>query len=137
MLDLDHFKGLNDSFGHPFGDQVLQTVGDILHAQLRTTDAPCRYGGEEFALVLTETDEAGASITADRIRRQIAEMPFRPRDRHVQVTASFGVACSTVFDPPELSVARMVTVADDALYAAKREGRDRVCLGRRNTVFVS
>jgi diguanylate cyclase (GGDEF)-like protein len=92
MLDLDHFKGLNDCFGHPFGDQVLQMVGDILHAQLRTTDAPCRYGGEEFALVLTETDEAGASVTADRIRQQIAEMPFRPRDRHVQVTASFGVA---------------------------------------------
>jgi diguanylate cyclase (GGDEF)-like protein len=132
MLDLDHFKGLNDSFGHPFGDQVLQAVGDVLHAFLRTTDAPCRYGGEEFALVLTETDEEGAIVTAERLRHQIAQLAFRPKDRHVQVTASLGVACSALFDKKSLSVARVVSAADEALYQAKHEGRNRVCVAKRH-----
>jgi diguanylate cyclase (GGDEF)-like protein len=130
MLDLDHFKGLNDSYGHPFGDQVLQAVGDVLHAFLRTTDAPCRFGGEEFALALTETDEKGAAITAERVRVQIAQLAFRPQDKHVQITASFGVACSTIFDTKVLSVSRMVAAADEALYRAKHEGRNRVCIAR-------
>jgi diguanylate cyclase (GGDEF)-like protein len=132
MLDLDNFKGLNDSFGHPFGDQVLQAVGDILHTFLRATDAPCRFGGEEFALVLTETDEDGGKITAERVRQQIAQLAFRPKDRHVQVTASFGVACSTIFDKSSLSVTSMVAAADEALYQAKHEGRNRVCVARRH-----
>lgn len=131
MVDLDHFKGLNDSFGHPFGDQVLQSVGDVLHACLRTTDAPCRFGGEEFALILTETAEQGAMITAERVRAQIAQLPFRPKDRHVGVTASLGVACSAIFDKKSLSVTSMVTAADDALYDAKHAGRDCVCAARR------
>jgi diguanylate cyclase (GGDEF)-like protein len=133
MLDLDHFKVLNDSFGHPFGDQVLQAVGDVLHTHLRTTDAPCRYGGEEFALILTETDEQGALLTAERIRAQIAEVPFRPKDRHVQVTASVGVAVSSHFDRRALSMSAMLTAADDALYEAKHEGRNRVCTARRGS----
>jgi two-component system cell cycle response regulator len=128
LLDLDSFKSLNDRFGHPFGDQVLQAVGDILHGSLRTTDAPCRYGGEEFALVLTETPLDGALISADRIRQKIAECPFRPADKHVQVTASFGIACSTIFDRSTLTMSRMVTAADDALYEAKHTGRNRVCV---------
>ena len=128
MMDLDRFKELNDGFGHPFGDHVLQTVGDILHENVRATDAPCRYGGEEFALVLTETPEDGACVMAERIRAQIADFPFRPKDRHVQVTASFGVACSTSFDRESLSVSRLITAADDALYRAKSEGRNRVCV---------
>jgi two-component system, cell cycle response regulator len=130
MLDLDNFKGHNDSFGHPFGDQVLEVVGEILHTSLRTTDAPCRYGGEEFALILTETDEQGAVVSAERIRQKIAQHPFRPRDRHVQVTASLGVACSTMFDRKSLSVSKLVTAADDALYGAKHEGRNRVCVAK-------
>jgi two-component system cell cycle response regulator len=133
MLDLDRFKEHNDSFGHPFGDHVLQTVGDILHSFLRVTDAPCRYGGEEFALVLTETPEEGAAITAERIRAQIADFPFRPKDKHIQVTASFGVACSRIFDGQSTSVSRIVTAADDALYRAKHEGRNRVCVAARTT----
>jgi len=137
MLDLDNFKALNDSFGHPFGDLVLQTVGDILHTQLRTTDAPCRFGGEEFALILSETAEEGAVFTAERVREQIAAAAFRPKDRHVRVTASLGVACSTLFDAPTLSVSKVVTAADDALYAAKREGRDRVCVAKPNRIVAS
>jgi two-component system cell cycle response regulator len=130
MLDLDNFKALNDSFGHPFGDQVLEVIGEILHTSMRTTDAPCRYGGEEFALILTETDERGAVVSAERIRQQVAQHPFRPRDRHVQVTASLGIACSAMFDRKVLSVSKLVTAADDALYGAKHEGRNRVCVAK-------
>ena len=127
MLDLDNFKKLNDGFGHPFGDQVLEGVGELLHTFLRATDAPCRFGGEEFAIILTETDLEGAQITAERLRQQIAELEFRPARKRVRVTASMGIACSTLFPTTELSVCGMVTAADDALYQAKHEGRDRVC----------
>jgi two-component system cell cycle response regulator len=136
MLDLDHFKALNDSFGHPFGDQVLQAVGDVLHATLRTTDAPCRFGGEEFALILTETGEEGAVMTAERVRQQIGDLPFRPKDRHVSATASLGVACSSLFDAKTLSVTGLITAADDALYEAKHAGRNRVCKARRKDAAV-
>jgi two-component system cell cycle response regulator len=131
MLDLDHFKGHNDSFGHPFGDQVLQAVGDILHALLRATDAPCRFGGEEFALILTETDEHGAQVTAERVRRQIEQTEFRPKDRQINVTASLGLASSAMFDARSLDMPGLLTAADDALYRAKHEGRNRVCVAKR------
>ncbi len=124
LMDIDHFKNLNDGFGHPFGDQVLTAVGEILNTHLRTTDAPCRYGGEEFALIMTETDEAGALATAERVRRQIEEVAFQPRGKHVRVTASFGVVTSTAFDRDNLSMELLVTAADDALYLAKAEGRN-------------
>jgi diguanylate cyclase (GGDEF)-like protein len=137
MLDLDDFKALNDSFGHPFGDKVLEVVGEILHTCLRTTDAPCRFGGEEFALILTETDEPGAVVTAERIRQQIAQYAFRPKERHVQVTASFGVASSALYERPSLSVSRLVTAADDALYRAKQDGRNRVCVAKRVAEITS
>jgi two-component system cell cycle response regulator len=134
MLDLDHFKGHNDSFGHPFGDQVLQAVGDILHAVLRATDAPCRFGGEEFALILTETDEPGAQVTAERVRRQIEQCEFRPKDRQIHVTASLGLASSAMFDAKFLDVPSLLIAADDALYRAKHEGRNRVCVAKGGLV---
>src|SRR5262249_36754068 len=92
LLDVDSFKTLNDTYGHPFGDQVLQRIGELLHETLRATDAPCRFGGEEFALILSETDEAGALTTAERLRIALSEHTFRPKDRPIRVTASFGVA---------------------------------------------
>jgi diguanylate cyclase (GGDEF)-like protein len=127
MLDLDHFKAHNDTFGHPFGDRILQVVGDILHSAVRTTDAPCRFGGEEFALILTETPAEGALVIAERIRQRIAGTVFRPKDVSVPVTASFGVASSEAFGET-VSVARMIRAADEALYRAKNEGRNRTCL---------
>lgn len=132
LLDVDHFKGLNDQYGHPFGDQVLETLGQILHEQLRATDAPCRYGGEEFGVILSETDEEGARITAERLRQRIAQQPFRPKDRHIEVTASFGVATSTMFEKGAVTTVRLLGAADDALYKAKHEGRNRVCIGMPN-----
>jgi len=133
LLDLDHFKGLNDAHGHPFGDLVLQTLGDLFNALLRATDAPCRYGGEEFAVILTETDLEGAIVTAERLRGGLSEAPFHPKGGRVQVTASFGIACSSAFDKSTLSVSEMVTAADDALYRAKREGRNRACVAAPGT----
>jgi diguanylate cyclase (GGDEF)-like protein len=104
----------------------------MLHDLLRTTDAPCRYGGEEFALVLSETDEAGAVLTAERIRQHLAGHAFRPTERQVHaVTASFGVASSSMFDRQSLSVSTLVTAADGALYRAKNEGRNRVCVAKQ------
>lgn len=132
MLDVDHFKGLNDQYGHPFGDQVLETLGQILHEQLRATDAPCRYGGEEFGVILSETDEEGARITAERLRQRIAQHPFRPKDRHIEVTASLGVASSSIFEKGVVTSARLLGAADDALYRAKSEGRNRVCIATPN-----
>lgn len=134
MLDLDHFKRHNDEFGHPFGDQVLQGVGDVLQSSLRATDAPCRFGGEEFALILTETTEESAVQTAERVRRQISELPFRPKDRPVTVTASLGVACSRALAQEGLSVTALVTAADEALYEAKHGGRNRICVAKRRNV---
>jgi diguanylate cyclase (GGDEF)-like protein len=126
MLDLDNFKALNDAHGHPFGDLVLQTLGDLLNSFVRTTDAPCRYGGEEFAIVLTETDLAGAEVTAERLRLEIAATAFHPKGKSVSVTGSLGVVCSTLFSDGSLSLSGMVAAADDALYRAKREGRNRI-----------
>jgi diguanylate cyclase (GGDEF)-like protein len=133
MLDVDHFKSLNDEYGHPFGDQVLQRVGELLHTMLRATDAPCRYGGEEFGLILSETDHEGAVTTAERIRVALSALTFRPKDRPIRVTASFGIAASTILAQDKLDAAHLVMAADDALYEAKKTGRDRVCVAKANS----
>lgn len=129
MLDLDHFKRLNDDFGHPFGDSVLQRVGDLLVSAVRPTDSACRYGGEEMVVVLPDTTVVDAIAVAERIRAKLADLVFRPRGAEVTVTASFGVAelLDVASRTGEASAARLLAASDEALYAAKREGRDRVC----------
>lgn len=125
MLDLDHFKTVNDAYGHPAGDLVLKEVARRIRASLREVDLPCRYGGEEFAAILSNTDERGACIVAERIRSSVATAPFAlPTGATVSVTVSIGVAeC-----PRQATTARdVVSLADRALYRAKRSGRDRVC----------
>jgi two-component system cell cycle response regulator len=135
MLDVDHFKRVNDEHGHPFGDLVLQTLGDLLNTLLRATDAPCRYGGEEFGVILTETDVEGATITAERLRHEISETVFHSKGAKVQVTASLGLVSSTLFDSGSLSLAAMVSAADDALYHAKHSGRDCVYVATRHPLL--
>jgi len=128
MIDLDHFKALNDQFGHPFGDQVLQAVGDALSSSLRTTDAACRYGGEEFAIIMSDTSFDGGMIAAERMQKQLAALEFFPRGTSVRITASFGLASTEQFtDPKRLNAAELINAADRALYAAKQLGRNRVC----------
>lgn len=121
LLDIDRFKDLNDAHGHQAGDAVLASLGRLLRAQMRGEDRACRFGGEEFALLLPATGEAQATAVAERVRRAVAAMPA-PAGR---VTASLGVAVSAGRDDGE----RLVAAADERLYRAKHEGRDRVVAG--------
>tara|TARA_R110002072_G_scaffold238769_2_gene396332 strand:- start:240699 stop:241604 length:906 start_codon:yes stop_codon:yes gene_type:complete len=132
MMDVDKFKNLNDNHGHPFGDEVLQAVGDVLQDSARTSDWPCRYGGEEFGLILRETDLDGAVIMAERVRKEIESLQLRNKAQLVPVTASFGVVSSTLcMNPCDLSSRWMIESADRALYASKEGGRNRVSTARR------
>ena len=119
LLDVDHFKSYNDSFGHLAGDDVLRSVAELLRAHTRTHELGARYGGEEFALVLPATDACGARAVAERIRNAIATHPWPLRP----VTASFGLTTTTdrALDPLQL-----IAEADQALYVSKSRGRDRV-----------
>jgi two-component system, cell cycle response regulator len=132
MMDVDKFKNLNDNHGHPFGDEVLQAVGDVLQDSARTSDWPCRYGGEEFGLILRETDLEGAVIMAERVREEIESLQLRNKAQLVPVTASFGVVSSTLcMNPCDLSSRWMIESADRALYASKEGGRNRVSTAER------
>ena len=126
MIDIDHFKQVNDTFGHNAGDQVLRQFSEILRNSLRKSDHLGRLGGEEFAALLLESDGARALGVADLLRRQIAGSPMRLADgTELRITASFGVAAARSGDE---TVAGLLGRADNALYAAKRGGRDRVVL---------
>lgn len=132
MMDVDKFKNLNDTHGHPFGDEVLQAVGDVLQAGARTSDWPCRYGGEEFGVILRETDLDGAIVMAERLRESVQQLKLRNKSQDVAVTASFGVSSSELcMNPCELSRQWMIEAADKALYAAKEGGRNRVCVAEK------
>jgi len=124
MLDIDHFKKINDTFGHQQGDAVLQALATLLKEHLRQYDLAARFGGEEFALVLPDTNENDAGMVAERIRQSIEKM--RPDDLPAEfcLTASFGVATS-----PNEALAcpdDLIREADNALYQAKRSGRNRI-----------
>ncbi len=124
MLDLDRFKQINDSFGHPFGDDVLKRLAETLRGQAREVDIVARYGGEEFVAILPATDRAGALQFAERIRAAVEASPFEHQGRSVPATVSIGVA--TTRDAGAGDEARLVALADAALYEAKRGGRNRV-----------
>ncbi len=122
MLDLDHFKQVNDTYGHQRGDAVLVELAARVRAQVRDVDTLARYGGEEFVIVLPETDEAGAAHAAERIRVAVGTAPFgEPGQTPLQLTVSLGVA---VFPDHGTGPTALLRAADDALYVAKREGRD-------------
>ena len=125
MLDLDHFKRINDEHGHLAGDEVLREVAALLTHAVRSVDVVARYGGEEFVVVLPETGEEGAVVFAERIRERIAEQSFgRSEGVRLPITASIGVA---TFPAPAVdSVEDLFASADAALYRAKAEGRNRV-----------
>jgi diguanylate cyclase (GGDEF)-like protein len=125
MLDLDHFKEINDEFGHQQGDEVLELVADVLRDFSRDIDAPARYGGEEFAVVLPQTDSEGAEQLAERVREAVErlEVPRVDGDGVLQIRASFGVAA---LPESASSGESLIAMADAALYRAKRGGRNRV-----------
>jgi diguanylate cyclase (GGDEF)-like protein len=128
MFDLDHFKKVNDTYGHPFGDVVLTGTGALLDDTTREVDLCCRYGGEEFAILLPKTDAAGARALAERLLRRMREQVHRFKGTpelgaaDVRVTASAGIAAF----PDVRSVEALVECADAALHASKHGGRDRV-----------
>ncbi|MGH7263081.1 MAG: GGDEF domain-containing protein, partial [Candidatus Rokuibacteriota bacterium] len=121
LLDLDGYKVINDELGHAAGDETLREVAKILMKHSRGINVICRYGGDEFAVLLVETSKAGARLYADRIRQVLATHPF-PHGR--PVTASFGVASLPEDGTP--AAEDLIRAADEALYAAKRAGRNRV-----------
>jgi diguanylate cyclase (GGDEF)-like protein len=126
MLDLDSFKKINDRFGHFAGDRFLKAVGAAIRGVLRAADIPCRYGGEEFCVLLPETDGNGARAIAERIRQSIASLRVEEGGGSLGTTVSIGVSCYP--DHYEGSLAGLLQKADQALYAAKRAGKDRVIL---------
>jgi two-component system cell cycle response regulator len=126
MLDIDRFKHVNDTYGHPFGDRVLEHAADILRTGTRLSDVPCRYGGEEFAIILPDTDGAGAITLAERLRSRVAEHCWRKQDQAFTVTASFGIGCSIGGDDAAAAADQIILRADSALYRAKRAGRNCV-----------
>lgn len=125
MIDIDHFKRLNDRYGHATGDHVLRAVAEQIQAAVRTDDTPARYGGEEFAVVLLRANADQALEVAERIRHAIAEIPPRDLGTQEPISVSVGIAVSGSRDA---EVAELLQSADVALYRAKREGRNRVVL---------
>jgi diguanylate cyclase (GGDEF)-like protein len=127
MMDIDHFKRVNDSFGHSAGDRVLRSVGQVLRDSCRVYDVPGRYGGEEFCIVLPETKVGNTSVVAERIRERLESSRFDVGDDSVVVTASIGIAgIEAVEAEGSLSPAMFIDRADQALYSAKHHGRNRV-----------
>ena len=126
MVDLDHFKWINDTMGHLVGDTVLRQLGDLLAREVRSVDAVARYGGEEFVIVLPETGTHGALVFAERMRQRIQQFPFGDDAQPVRVTVSIGVASFP--DQKVTSPDTFLAMADTALYRAKADGRNLVRL---------
>ncbi|MGB5812989.1 MAG: GGDEF domain-containing protein [Polyangiales bacterium] len=123
MLDIDHFKDVNDTFGHLAGDQVLKEVAQLAKSRLRPDDVIARYGGEEFAIILPETAISGGVQIAEELRQMVQDEVFAFEDEHIQVTVSCGVAELQ----PGWRTHDFVRDADRRLYEAKGGGRNRVC----------
>jgi diguanylate cyclase (GGDEF)-like protein len=129
MVDLDNFKSINDRHGHLCGDAVLAAIGSIMKTELRGSDVKCRYGGDEFMVILPDTPVAGARQVSDNLRRAIAERPVVWNDGQIIVTASFGVSAVNIADhDPRSAIAR----ADSALYRAKQVGRNAIQVEEQN-----
>lgn len=125
VTDIDHFKRVNDTYGHGVGDQVIKKLGELLRAAKRETDIVARFGGEEFCVLCEETDTEGARLLAERIRIELAAITFQTEKGPLQVTASLGVA---TFPHHAKTDEALFEKADQALYAAKNGGRNQVCI---------
>lgn len=126
MVDIDHFKRINDEYGHPEGDEVIRRVADSMRAKLRNTDLLARYGGEEFVVILPETSPRAAAMVAEAIRKNVTETPLALGDgSYVHFTVSVGVAGYDHL-PDEVGLMEILKQADLRLYEAKQSGRNRV-----------
>ncbi|MDH4027290.1 MAG: GGDEF domain-containing protein, partial [Nitrospirota bacterium] len=125
MIDIDHFKKVNDTYGHPKGDMVLQEIGELLRKSIRGSDTAARYGGEEFAIVLPETEMNGAMALAERVRKTVEKLEVKIYEHTITVTISIGL---TTYNPAtaKKSKAEIIEAADRALYNSKEAGRNRL-----------
>ena len=126
LFDLDHFKAINDSLGHGAGDLAIRRFGELLRAAVRSSDLPCRYGGEEFAVLFPETSARAAFAVAERVRKALEREPFSSDGKTFRVTVSAGIADTADLEEDERH--QLLFRADQALYAGKDEGRNRVRL---------
>jgi diguanylate cyclase (GGDEF)-like protein len=122
MVDIDHFKSVNDTYGHPFGDRVLEQLSNFFLEHVRSSDTVGRYGGEEFLFILPETKSEQAMEFAERLRSKVSEMTFDDGEDTVNITISLGVSSLNGADP---DAERIIDEADAALLSAKEQGRDR------------
>ena len=122
MMDIDHFKQVNDTYGHPVGDQVIRSLSWLLKQRLRKQDIICRYGGEEFLIGLPHTDAEHAFAIMDRIRQDFAQIHHPVGDSHFRVTTSGGIATYPLYPTGDA----LINAADEALYQAKHNGRNRI-----------
>jgi len=127
LFDLDHFKKVNDTYGHDIGDKVLIEVSETLSAEVRNNDVMARYGGEEFLLLMPETELEAAQHLAERIRHRVLALKVDTGDSELSVTLSGGISCATQTDK---SAEQVIKRADEALYQAKNEGRNRIVIAR-------
>ena len=126
MLDIDNFKQVNDNFGHPFGDRVLRELADIIRESVRETDVASRYGGDEFFILLPQTDISGTHILAERLRQKICTRKFRDADRSTNLTVSIGISAFSASMAEDKS--RLLTLTDRAMYNAKMSGKNRIAM---------
>ena len=122
MIDIDHFKAINDQYGHAIGDRVIASVAEVLRSTAREADNAFRYGGEEFLILLDGTDEAGAKIAAERLRKKISQLTIPALNSQQHITVSVG--CATIKTGETLKA--LTERADSALYLAKSGGRNCV-----------
>jgi diguanylate cyclase (GGDEF)-like protein len=124
MVDIDHFKKCNDSYGHLVGDAVIKEIARTIKQNIRQIDLLGRYGGEEFSVLLTETDRQGAFFAAERIRKNIEENQIEAYDERLALTVSIGISC---FPEDAKTSQGLIDKSDCALYHAKQTGRNRIC----------
>src|SRR5207237_1150632 len=125
MIDIDHFKSINDTYGHPAGDCVLREVARAMRSMIRTYDSAGRYGGEEFMIVLPGCNEITAVSHAERLRKSLSSLAVAAEQGEIRFTASFGVAVASR-DSGLNNAEDLIQAADEALYRAKHQGRNRV-----------
>jgi diguanylate cyclase (GGDEF)-like protein len=134
MLDLDDLKPVNDTFGHQWGDRLIRSVADVIRQTIRFTDSAARYGGDEFVVLLPETDAAGAYVVAETLRRDIAALTLRASDRNVRSSVSVGMV---TYPQDGTTIEQLVAAADVAMYESKRRGKNQIVGYRTRTERVA